>query len=67
MDQAKRNMEDTTFHACDLNSKILIQISENFLMLTIKWCESIYMKLNNNKYPLVISGYKDQVMWVSIG
>ena len=67
MDQAKRNVEDTTFHACDLNSKILIQISENLLMLTIKWSESIYMKLNNNKYPLVISGYKDQVMWVSIG
>ena len=67
MDQAKRNMKDTTFHACDLNSKILIQISENLLMLAIKWCESIYMKLNNNKYHLVISGYKDQVMWVSIG
>ena len=60
-------MEDTTFHACNLNSKILIQISENHLMLAIKWYESIYMKLNNNKYYFVISSYKDQVMWVSIG
>ena len=36
-------------------------------MLAIEWFESNYMKLNNNKCHLLLSGYKHEVMWANIG
>ena len=36
-------------------------------MLTIEWFYSNYMKLNNDKCHLLLSGYKYEVMWGNIG
>ena len=36
-------------------------------MLVIEWFESNYMKLNNDKCHLLLSGYKHEVMWANIG
>ena len=58
---------DTTFHPCYSNLWSLIQRLEHNSMLTIKWFESNYMKLNNDKCHLLLSGYKHEVMWANIG
>ena len=58
---------DTTSHACDSDLEGLIQRLEHNSMLAIEWSESNYMKLNNDKCHLLLSGYKHKVMWENIG
>ena len=55
------------FHACDSDLESLIQGLEHDSMLATEWFESTYMKLNNDKYHLLLSGYKHEVMWANIG
>ena len=54
-----------TFHASDLES--LIRKLEHDSMLATEWFESNYMKLNGDKFDLLLSGYKHEVMWTNIG
>ena len=50
--------DNTTFHACESDLESLIQRLEYDSMLAIEWYESNYMKLNNDKFHLLLSGYK---------
>ena len=50
--------EDTSLHACDKSLECLIQRW---------WFDSNYMKLNSDKYHLLLSGYKNQWKWAMIG
>ena len=59
--------DDTTFHACDSDLEILIQRLEHDSVLAIEWFEGNYMKLNNDKCHVFLSGYKHEVMWANIG
>ena len=59
--------DNTTFHACDSDLESLIQRLEHDSMLAIEWFESNYMKLNNDIYLLLLSGYKHEVMRANIG
>ena len=51
-------VEDTTFYTCDSDLHNLILRLEHDSVLVIEWFECNYMKLNQDKYHLLISGYK---------
>ena len=36
-------------------------------MLAIRWFENNHMKLNTNKWRLIVSGYKHEQVWENIG
>ena len=36
-------------------------------MLAIEWFESNYRKLDNDKCHLLLSGYKQEMLWANIG
>ena len=57
----------TTFHICDSDFESLIQRLEHDSMLAIEWFEYNYMKLNNDKCHLLLSGCKHEVLWSNIG
>ena len=59
--------DDTTFHACDSDLRNLINRFEHDLMLAIEWFESKFMKLNEDKCPILLSGYKHEMMFANIG
>ena len=52
--------DDTTFFVCDKDLKTLISRLEHDSHLAIKWFESNYVKLNQDKYHLLVSGYKHE-------
>ena len=58
---------DATFHACDSDLESLIQRLGHDLILASEWVDSNYMKLNNDKCHFLLSGYKHEVMWATIG
>ena len=63
-----RNFADeTTFFACDKDLKTLISRLEHGSHLAIEWFESNYMKLNQDKCHLSVSGYKHENIWAQIG
>ena len=49
---------DTTFYACDSDLHNLILRLEHDYVLVIEWFECNYMKLNQDKYHLLISRHK---------
>ena len=59
--------DDTTFYACDKDLKIVVQKLEHDSLLAIEWFENNYMKLNHDKCQLLISGFKYESIWVTIG
>ena len=59
--------DDTTFFACDKDLKTLISRLEHDSHLAIEWFESNYMKLNQDKCHLLVSGYKHENIWARIG
>ena len=59
--------DDTTFFACDKDWKTLISRLEHDSHLAIEWFESNYMKLNQDKCHLLVSGYKHENIWARIG
>ena len=48
--------DDTTFHVCDSDLESIIQRLEHDLMLATDFFESNYMKLNDDKCHLLLSG-----------
>ena len=54
--------DNTTLHACNLDLESLIQKLEHDSMLATEWFESKYMKLNNDKCLLILSGDNHEVM-----
>ena len=59
--------DDTTFFACDKDLKTLISRLEHDSHLAIEWFENSYMKLNQGKCNLLVSGYKNEKIWTRIG
>ena len=60
--------DDTTFFACDKDLKTLIsRLEHDNHYLVIGWFESNYMKLNQDKCHLLVSGYKHENIWARIG
>ena len=59
--------DDTTFFVCDKDLKTLISRLEHDSHLAFKWFESNYMKLNQDKCHLLVSGYKHENIWARIG
>ena len=49
--------DDTTFFACNKDVKTLISRLKHDSYLAIEWFESRYMKLNQDKCHLLLSGY----------
>ena len=59
--------DDTTFHACDLDLSTLLIRLEHDSSLAIEWFDSNYMKLNEDKCHLLVSGHKFESTWVKVG
>ena len=59
--------DDTSFHACDSDFKDLITRLEHDSILAIGWFQANYMKLNEGKCHLLISGNKRELLWANIG
>ena len=59
--------DDTIFHACDSDLKDLITRLEHDSLLAIEWFQANYMKLNDEKCHLFISGHKRRLLWANIG
>ena len=51
------DVDDIASFVCDLHTG----------EIAISWCECNYMKMNNEKCHLLISGNKDEQMWVKKG
>ena len=58
---------DTTFHACDSSLEDLVNRLEHDANLVIEWFDCNYMKLNQDKCHLIISGHKSEEIWAKIG
>ena len=58
--------DDTTFHACDSDLSNLIKRLEHDSFLAIEWFETNNMKLNKDKYHLLVSGHKYENVWVKM-
>ena len=52
--------DDTTVHACDSSLEDLVNRLEHDANLAIEWFDCNYMKLNQDKCHLIISGHKSQ-------
>ena len=59
--------DDTTFHACDFDLKSLFARLEHDATLYIKWFESNYMLLNQDKYRFLFSEHKYEALFVNVG
>ena len=58
--------DDTTFFACDKDLKTLISRLEHDSHLAIEWFERNYMKANQEKCHLLVSGYKHENIWAQV-
>ena len=59
--------DDNTLNACDLSLSNLLRRLEHDSLLAIEWFQNNYMKLNEGKCHLLISGYKHEVIWANVG
>ena len=59
--------DDTTFHVCYSSLKDLVNSLKHGASLAIEWFDSNYMKLNQDKCHLIISGHKCKAIWAKIG
>ena len=58
--------DDNTINACDMNLENLLRRLEHESHLAIEWFKQNYMKLNEGKCHLLISGFKHEVLWANI-
>ena len=61
MTQVCNFADDTTFYVCDKNLNTLNT------SLAVEWFENNFMKLNQDKCHLLVSGHKRETVWVKIG
>ena len=59
--------DNTTFFACAKDLKTLISRFQHDSHLAVEWFESNYMKLNQDKCHILVSGYKHENIWPRIG
>ena len=59
--------DNTTFYACDNDLNSLINILEHDSHLAIEWLENNSVKLNQDIWRLLVSGFKYENIWAEIG
>ena len=59
--------DDNTLNACDLSLNNLLRRLEHDSLLAIEWFQNNYMKLNEKKCHLLISGFKHEIVCANIG
>ena len=59
--------DDTTFYACDMDLNSFIKRLEHDSFMAIEWFESNNMKLNQDKCHFLVSGCKNENIWVNTG
>ena len=59
--------DDNTLNACDMSLLELVRRLEHDSLLAIEWFQNNYMKLNESKCHILISGFKHEVIWANIG
>ena len=59
--------DDTTYHACDKDLANLIEKLECSSRKAIDWFKNNYMKLNEDKCHILVSGYKHECVIAKIG
>ena len=59
--------DDSTFHVCDMELKSLLEKLESSSEKVIEWFYYNYMKLNQTKCHLLVSGIKNEVAIAKIG
>ena len=66
MTQVFNFADDTTFYVCDKYLNTLINRLEHNTALAAEWFESNFMKLNQDKCHLLVSGHKHETVWANI-
>ena len=64
---ARNFPDETTFHKCDSSLEDLVNRLEHDESLAIESIDCNYMKLNQDKCHLIISGHKSEAIWANIG
>ena len=59
--------DDTTIYVCDKDFNTLINRLEHDIVLAVGWFENNFMKLNQDKCNLLVSGHKNEIVWAKIG
>ena len=59
--------DDTTIFAEDKDLNSLIKRLEHGSLLAIEWFQNNNMKFNQDKFHLLVSGYKHENVWAQIG
>ena len=67
MTQVCNFADDTTFYECDKDLNTLINRLKHDTTLAVEWFENTFMKLNEDKYYLLVSGQKHKTIWAKIG
>ena len=61
------NWNDTTFYEYDKDLNTLINRLEHDPALAVEWFENNFMKLNQGKCHLLVSGQKHKTVWAKVG
>ena len=56
--------DDTTSFVCDLNLEVVLTQLGESSELVIAWFQNNYMKLNIDKFHLLVAGHKFEHTWV---
>ena len=67
MTQVCNFADDTTFYICDKDLSTLINRLEHDAAVAVEWFENNFMKLNQDKRHLLVSGHKHEAVWAKIG
>ena len=59
--------DDNTFNACDQKLDKLMEKLEKVSLKAVDWFKYNYMKLNEDKCHLLVSGYKFENVWALVG
>ena len=59
--------DGTTFYVCDKDLNTSINRLEHDTALAVEWFENNFMKLNQDKCHLLVSGHKHETVWAKIG
>ena len=58
--------DDTTPYVCNSNLKSVLETLDHNSSLVVWWFKWNYMKLNTDKFHLLISGNKNEQMWAQL-
>ena len=66
MTQVCNFADNTTFYVCGKDLNTFINRLEHDTALAVEWFENNFMKLNQDKCHLLVSGYKHEAAWAKI-